>query len=115
MDVTGAASACVARPELELDLRGTEAQPVLLHRALHAGETHARFVVVVEPRALPGHPREHPRVHPVVLVDELETAPVAVGADQGLPELRALPDAASDVLELLGGQEAIVRDETRQR
>src|SRR5262249_35389483 len=115
VDVARPSAAGVARPELELDLRRAEPQPVFLHRALHTRETDARRIVVVESGALPGHPREYPGVHPVVLVDELEPPPLAVDADEGLPELGALTDAEGDVLELLWGQHASMRQELCER
>jgi hypothetical protein len=71
--------------------------------------------VIVEPRSLAGHPREHPRVDVLVLVDELVPAMIGIHVDEWLPDLRALEDVDGQLLELVGREKAIVGDEIAQR
>ncbi len=71
--------------------------------------------MVVEARPLPRHPGEHPRVQVLVLVDQLVAAPVPVDVDERLPDLRALDDLDGELLELGGGEEAVVGNEVIER
>src|SRR5581483_12128048 len=65
VDVAGASAPGVARPQLELDLRRAQSEPVLPDAAADARDADAGDVVVVEPGALTRHPRQHPGIHAI--------------------------------------------------
>ena len=57
--------------------------------------------MVVEPGSLPRHPREHPRIHPLVLVDELVAPVLGISPCERLPDARALGDRSRHIFELV--------------
>jgi hypothetical protein len=114
VDVARAALARVTGPEVQLDVGPSVHEEVLSDAALRAAEPYAGDVVVVKARSLPRHPREHPRVDVLVLVDQLVAPLVAVDADERLPDLRSLEDVDGELLELLGRQDSVAREEITQ-
>src|SRR6188508_249997 len=92
VDVARAALAGVARTEVDLAVTVSVDHEILADHAARAAEADGRDVVVVEAGALPGHPREHPGVDALVLVDQLVAAVLGVDTDERLPELGAGDD-----------------------
>ena len=115
MDVSRASLARVTRAKVELDVVAAVDEQVLPNAARGAAERDTRDVVVVEPRSLAGHPRQHPCVDVLVLVEELVSALIRIHTDERLPDVRALEDVDRQLLELVGREKAIVRDEIAQR
>jgi len=111
MDVPRPALACVARSELELDVRAAVHEEILANATLRAAQADTGDVVVVEPGSLPGHPGEHPGVELLVLVDQLVATLLRVGSDERLPDVASFEDVDRELLELAGRQKAVVRPE----
>ncbi len=88
--------------QVELDVAAAVHEEVLPDGAGGAAEPDTGDVVVVEAGALPGHPREHPGVHPLVLADQLVPPVLGIRAYEGLPDVATLDDVDRDLLELLG-------------
>jgi len=72
-------------------------------------------VVIVVTGRLSGHPRQHPGVHPVVLVQELVLALRRIDASERLPDVAALRQIAGDLLELPGCEKRVVGNEITER
>src|SRR5262249_501314 len=87
MDVAAGASPGRSRQHPNRLGLGADRQAPLVELALHADETDARAVVVVEPGALAGHPREHPDVDPLVLVQQLVASSLAIDDHEWSPEV----------------------------
>ena len=58
--------------------------------------------MIVEARALAGHPGQHPDVDPAVLVQQLVPPALAIDHDQRPPQVVTPGDLADDRLERLG-------------
>ncbi len=115
VDVAGAALTRVTGTQMECRVALSVDHEVLADAPGGAADADARDVVVVEARALAGHPREHPRVDALVLVDQLVPPPVRVEADERLPDLRAVEDVTRQLLELVGIEEPVARDQVPER
>jgi hypothetical protein len=96
---------------VERDVVAAVHHEVLANAACRHREPDRRDVVVVEPGSLAGHPREHPGVHAVVLVDELVAPAIRVRVDERLPDVGPFDDPLRDDLKLVGGQQPLVRNE----
>ena len=78
---------------------GADGETPLVQLALGADEADARAVVVMESRALAGHPRKYPDVDSAVLVEQLVPAPVTIDNDEWAPEVGTRGDPSHELLE----------------
>ena len=90
-----------------------DAQAALVQLALGADEPDRRLVVVVEAGSLTRHPRQHPDVDPVVLVQQLVAPSLPIDHDKGLPQVWSGGDLLHQADELALGQEARSVEEIR--
>ena len=100
VDVAARAGADDARCHPDRLGAQAEREAPLVELALGADERNARAIMIVEAGLLARHPREHPDVDLVVVVEQLVAPPVAIDDDERLPEIGPRRDAAHERREL---------------
>src|SRR5262249_52780649 len=114
VDVTARPAAGKPQPHPHRVGVSADREAAFVELTLHADETDARAVVVVKPGSLARHPREHPDVDPLVLVQKLVASPLAVGDDERPPEIRAIADSPDELDELVDTQRPRLVEQLRR-